>query len=177
MRAILGEQLTHAGSTAQIGRIARTFGKPVQSSVPGLTHAFPNAADLADADLSKAGIHGRAARLSNFWPARSVRENSSFRAQWIWTGRSRCSNPSPAFRKARPTTSPCGHWANPTPFPMPTRRAASPISGGSRKRGVPGARMRRCTCVPRLRLLNRAREQAARYSRPLFARLKRGLPP
>ena len=59
VRAILGEQLTHAGSTAQIGRIARTFGKPVQSSVPGLTHAFPNAADLADADLSKAGIHGR----------------------------------------------------------------------------------------------------------------------
>jgi AraC family transcriptional regulator of adaptative response / DNA-3-methyladenine glycosylase II len=59
VRAILGEQLTFAGSTALAARIARTFGSPVQSSVPGLTHTFPKPEDLANADLSQAGIHGQ----------------------------------------------------------------------------------------------------------------------
>lgn len=46
-----------------MGRLARTFGRRVQSFVPGLTHVFPKPEDLANADLSKAGIHGKRSNI------------------------------------------------------------------------------------------------------------------
>jgi AraC family transcriptional regulator, regulatory protein of adaptative response / DNA-3-methyladenine glycosylase II len=43
----------------------QNFGKPLQTSIRGLTHLFPVPKDLVHADLSRAGIRGdRAATLS-----------------------------------------------------------------------------------------------------------------
>ena len=64
VRAVMGQRLTVAGSKALAGRLVRVFGKPYQTSVPGLSHLFPMPADLVEADLSRAGIHGaRAATI------------------------------------------------------------------------------------------------------------------
>jgi AraC family transcriptional regulator of adaptative response / DNA-3-methyladenine glycosylase II len=64
VHAILGQQLTVGGSTTTAGRLVRTFGKTLQTSIQGLTHLFPTPEDLVHADLSKVGIHGaRAATL------------------------------------------------------------------------------------------------------------------
>jgi AraC family transcriptional regulator of adaptative response / DNA-3-methyladenine glycosylase II len=61
VHAVLGQQLRPANSAALAGRLVRTFGRPFQTSIPGLTHLFPQPEDLLDADLSKAGIHGTGA--------------------------------------------------------------------------------------------------------------------
>ena len=64
VRAVLGEQLSVRGSMTVAGLLARTFGKPFQTSIRGLTHLFPTPEDLVDADLSKVGLRGpRAATL------------------------------------------------------------------------------------------------------------------
>jgi AraC family transcriptional regulator of adaptative response / DNA-3-methyladenine glycosylase II len=36
--------------------VVRIFGRPVQTSIPALTHLFPEPEDLINADLSKAGL-------------------------------------------------------------------------------------------------------------------------
>jgi AraC family transcriptional regulator, regulatory protein of adaptative response / DNA-3-methyladenine glycosylase II len=56
--AILGQRLTAWDSTSIVGRLVQTFGKPLQTSIQGLTHLFPKPEDLMDADLSSVGIHG-----------------------------------------------------------------------------------------------------------------------
>ena len=58
VHAILGQQLTLADSTTLVGKLVIAFGTPIQTSVRGLTHVFPKPEDLADADLSRAGIRG-----------------------------------------------------------------------------------------------------------------------
>jgi AraC family transcriptional regulator of adaptative response / DNA-3-methyladenine glycosylase II len=58
VHAILGQQLTLRDSTESTGRLVRAFGKPLQTSIQGLTHLFPRPEDLVDADLSRAGIRG-----------------------------------------------------------------------------------------------------------------------
>ena len=71
VHAILGQQLTAADSTTLVGALVQTFGRPVQTSLQGLTHLFPRPEDLVDADLSRVGIHGaRAETLHRL--ARSV---------------------------------------------------------------------------------------------------------
>jgi len=61
---VLGEQLTVNASSALAGRFVQTFGRPLQTSTPGLTHLFPRPQDIVAADLSRAGIRGaRAATL------------------------------------------------------------------------------------------------------------------
>ena len=65
VHAVLGQQLSVGDSAAVAGQLARTFGKPFQTSVPGLTHLFPTPGMLIDADLSKVGIRrARAATLN-----------------------------------------------------------------------------------------------------------------
>jgi AraC family transcriptional regulator of adaptative response / DNA-3-methyladenine glycosylase II len=54
--AVLGEQLTVRHSTARAGRLVQAFGKPIQTSVQGLSHLFPTPHELVAADLSKAGL-------------------------------------------------------------------------------------------------------------------------
>jgi len=55
VRAILGQQITVKGATALAGRIARTFGQPI-ATAHNLTHLFPPAEVLADANLTSVGL-------------------------------------------------------------------------------------------------------------------------
>ena len=56
VRAILGQQITVGAAKALAGRLARAWGSALPDRlngvIPGLTHVFPAAADLASADLS-----------------------------------------------------------------------------------------------------------------------------
>jgi AraC family transcriptional regulator of adaptative response / DNA-3-methyladenine glycosylase II len=54
-RAILGQQITVKGATTLAGRLVRTFGKPFSAAM-GLTHLFPSAQVLADANLASIGL-------------------------------------------------------------------------------------------------------------------------
>ena len=129
VQAILGEQLTDAGSTAQIGQIVRTFGKPVQSSVPGLTHAFPNACGLGGCRPFQSGHSRRSRSKTLALLARAVwNEELIFSASVDLEEAISLLECIPGIRKARPTTSPCGHWANRTPFPMPRAGASRGIA-------------------------------------------------
>ncbi len=48
-------------SSALAGELVRTFGRPLETSVGGLTHLFPRPEDLADAELSTLGISSKCA--------------------------------------------------------------------------------------------------------------------
>jgi AraC family transcriptional regulator of adaptative response / DNA-3-methyladenine glycosylase II len=64
VRAILGQQVTVRGATTLAGRLVRAFGKPLESSHTSLTHIFPTAATLAEADLTTIGLpRARAATI------------------------------------------------------------------------------------------------------------------
>ncbi len=54
-RAILGQQISVKGATTLSGRIAKIFGRPF-SAANSLTHLFPPAEVLAEADLTRAGV-------------------------------------------------------------------------------------------------------------------------
>ena len=47
VRAILGQQITVKAAGTLAGRIAQTFGSPVETGISGLTHTFPSAHDIA----------------------------------------------------------------------------------------------------------------------------------
>jgi len=53
--AVLGQEVTAAGATALISRMVRVFGQPFIGA-PALTHLFPTAEALADADLAGLGL-------------------------------------------------------------------------------------------------------------------------
>ncbi len=55
IRAILGQQVTVRGASTLAGRIARAYGTAVQAG-GGLTHVFPSATVLADADFREIGL-------------------------------------------------------------------------------------------------------------------------
>jgi AraC family transcriptional regulator of adaptative response / DNA-3-methyladenine glycosylase II len=61
VRAILGERIADQAPKAALVRLARIFGRPVTTLVPGLKQLFPGPQDLADADLRAADIHGDSA--------------------------------------------------------------------------------------------------------------------
>ena len=63
VRAILGERLADKVPRAALTRLARTFGKPVKTSVRGLTHVFPGPRELAEGDLGAAHIRGQRAAM------------------------------------------------------------------------------------------------------------------
>jgi len=59
VRAIVGQQVTVAAATTITGRLVQRLGTPVPGlALLGLTHAFPSAATLADADLEGLGLTG-----------------------------------------------------------------------------------------------------------------------
>jgi AraC family transcriptional regulator of adaptative response / DNA-3-methyladenine glycosylase II len=68
VRAVLGQQVSVKGARTLAGRLITAFGTPVLEEVPGLTHVFPLAADLAresPEELRSIGLTGaRAATLS-----------------------------------------------------------------------------------------------------------------
>jgi AraC family transcriptional regulator, regulatory protein of adaptative response / DNA-3-methyladenine glycosylase II len=56
VRAVLGQQLTFVDSKSVIARLVRTFGRPIKTATPKLTHLFPKPEVLAAANLSTIGI-------------------------------------------------------------------------------------------------------------------------
>jgi AraC family transcriptional regulator of adaptative response / DNA-3-methyladenine glycosylase II len=63
VRAALGQRLTVVDSNAVAGKLVRNFGRPIETSIDGLTHLFPRPEDLANADLVPLGIARKAAVL------------------------------------------------------------------------------------------------------------------
>ncbi len=71
VRALLGQQITVAGAATLAGRLVAAYGKPLAGGGEGLSHVFPGAERLADADLSSLGLtRARAAALGSL--ARAV---------------------------------------------------------------------------------------------------------
>ena len=71
VRALLGQQITVTAARSLAGRLVATYGKPLAGGGEGLTHVFPGAERLADADLSTLGLtRARAAALGSL--ARAV---------------------------------------------------------------------------------------------------------
>ncbi len=67
VRAIVGQQVSVAGASTVTARIVARHGTPVAGLGTGLTHAFPAAAVLADADLDGLGLTGgRIAAIRGF---------------------------------------------------------------------------------------------------------------
>jgi AraC family transcriptional regulator of adaptative response / DNA-3-methyladenine glycosylase II len=63
VRAVLGQQVSVAAGRTLAGRVVARAGRPV-GGADGLTHLFPTAAELAEADLTGLGLTGaRAAAL------------------------------------------------------------------------------------------------------------------
>lgn len=56
IRAILGQQVSVAGASTLAGRLAARFGRPFDGEPMGVTHLFPSAGDLADADVASIGL-------------------------------------------------------------------------------------------------------------------------
>ncbi|WP_205474279.1 AlkA N-terminal domain-containing protein [Nocardioides sp. SYSU D00038] len=50
IRTVIGQQVSVAGARTVAGRLVAAHGTPVKTSVPGLTHLFPDAATLAEVD-------------------------------------------------------------------------------------------------------------------------------
>jgi AraC family transcriptional regulator, regulatory protein of adaptative response / DNA-3-methyladenine glycosylase II len=72
VRAILGQQVSEADANIVVGRLVRTFGKPLNTAPP-LTHLFPCAEVLAKADVACIGVpKARAETIRSL--ARSVTE-------------------------------------------------------------------------------------------------------
>jgi AraC family transcriptional regulator of adaptative response / DNA-3-methyladenine glycosylase II len=65
VRAILGQQVSVRGATTLAARLVLAFGEPLREPAHGVTHAFPDARRLADADLGAIGLtRSRAASLT-----------------------------------------------------------------------------------------------------------------
>jgi AraC family transcriptional regulator of adaptative response / DNA-3-methyladenine glycosylase II len=58
VRAVLGQQVSVAGARTLTARLVRAAGTPLAEPVGTLTHAFPRAAALAEADLTAVGLTG-----------------------------------------------------------------------------------------------------------------------
>ncbi|MHC8291071.1 DNA-3-methyladenine glycosylase family protein [Pseudomonas sp. XS1P51] len=56
IRAVLGQQITVSAAIKLAGKLVAQYGEPLDSSRPGLTHVFPDAAVLAAADLATLGM-------------------------------------------------------------------------------------------------------------------------
>jgi len=62
VRAALGQRLSVVDSNLVAGKLVLKFGRPIETSVGGLTHLFPRPEDLARADLSDLGVSRKSAR-------------------------------------------------------------------------------------------------------------------
>jgi AraC family transcriptional regulator of adaptative response / DNA-3-methyladenine glycosylase II len=62
VRAILGQQVSVAAARTLAGRLVERCGKPLTVARGALTHAFPDAASVADADLDGLGLTGARVR-------------------------------------------------------------------------------------------------------------------
>lgn len=61
IRAVLGQQVSVRGASTLAGRLVERFGRPLATPTGGVTHLFPRAEDLAEADVGCIGIPGKRA--------------------------------------------------------------------------------------------------------------------
>jgi AraC family transcriptional regulator of adaptative response / DNA-3-methyladenine glycosylase II len=52
VRAIMGQQISVKAATTVMGRLVKTFGTPIETSIAGLTHLMPTPEQIADLSLS-----------------------------------------------------------------------------------------------------------------------------
>ncbi|MEO6324639.1 MAG: AlkA N-terminal domain-containing protein [Thermoanaerobaculia bacterium] len=77
VRAVLGQQISVKGATTLAGRLVSRFGRALPEGAAELTHLFPTAAALAEADLTSVGLtRSRAATLKALAGAVATRELS-----------------------------------------------------------------------------------------------------
>src|SRR5438045_4192390 len=62
VRAIVGQQISVAAARTILGRIVVRAGRRLAAPAAGLTHLFPSARAIADADLERVGLPGARAR-------------------------------------------------------------------------------------------------------------------
>jgi AraC family transcriptional regulator of adaptative response / DNA-3-methyladenine glycosylase II len=76
VRAILGQQITVAAARKLAGDLVAAHGEPLATPLaqPGLTHVFPAAAGLADADLSAMKMPGARIRCLSAMAAATARD-------------------------------------------------------------------------------------------------------
>jgi AraC family transcriptional regulator, regulatory protein of adaptative response / DNA-3-methyladenine glycosylase II len=58
VRALLGQQVSVAGASTLAGRLVELCGERLERPCGGVTHTFPSAAALAEADLNRLGMPG-----------------------------------------------------------------------------------------------------------------------
>ncbi|TNE60203.1 MAG: DNA-3-methyladenine glycosylase 2 family protein [Alphaproteobacteria bacterium] len=56
VRAVIGQQISVKGATTLLGRLAATYGSPLEIDAPPLTHVFPQPTAIAEADLTSIGL-------------------------------------------------------------------------------------------------------------------------
>jgi AraC family transcriptional regulator of adaptative response / DNA-3-methyladenine glycosylase II len=61
VRGVVGQQISVAAAATMCSRLVRSWGRPVDAAA-GLTHAFPTAEALAQADLTNVGLTAARAR-------------------------------------------------------------------------------------------------------------------
>lgn len=61
IRAVLGQQVSVRGASTLAGRLVERFGRPLPTATGGVTHLFPLAEDLAEADVASIGIPAKRA--------------------------------------------------------------------------------------------------------------------
>ncbi len=113
VRAVLGQQVSVSGARTLAGRLVAQFGKPLTLPADGLTHQFPTADALADADPAALSMPRRVARPWSTCAAPSPPARSTSTAgptATRWTPRCR---PCRASARGRPATSACARSATP----------------------------------------------------------------
>ncbi len=61
VRTVLGQQVSVKAARTLAARLVARFGRPLPAAAGGLTHLFPRAADLAEADVAAIGLPARRA--------------------------------------------------------------------------------------------------------------------
>jgi AraC family transcriptional regulator of adaptative response / DNA-3-methyladenine glycosylase II len=81
VRAILGQQVTVVSARGLAGTLVRLCGVPLPADLtaPGLTHSFPQAADVAAADLGPLGMPGARRATLSAWAAAAASSPELFR--------------------------------------------------------------------------------------------------
>ena len=152
VRAILGQQVSVKGATTLAGRLVQTFGAPLLTGPP-LTHLFPAAEVLAEANVARLDFRENELKQFALWPVPCEKVESSLiqlRTSNIF-GR--------AFANFRESgTGPrntlhCERWANRTHSPpviwvccVAPRWTTNANSPGERNHGDRGEPTRQCIC-------------------------------
>lgn len=76
VRIIVGQQVTIAAATRQIGRLVEVYGEPLEQPTGGLTHTFPTPATLAAADIAELALMPGARARTICALARAVADGS-----------------------------------------------------------------------------------------------------